>query len=162
MNTSNDDLRIENEQLKRRIAQLEAARIAYASEFQLNEDGDPDVGNIHANIRALKASNTPPLTVWYGPMPESNGKSNFTAILMRKGGSITDGITIDRSEYPDRVRYEADRIRYLIGEITQSPFILDYDADLHSGYAAKKSHVSQPICIGFDCTCNGHCPVKFK
>ena len=38
-----------------RIAELEAARIAYASEFPVNADGDPDVGNIHANIRALKA-----------------------------------------------------------------------------------------------------------
>lgn len=77
----------------------------------------------------------PELTVWYGPMPESNGKSNFTAILVRKGGDFTDGITIDRSEYPDRVRYEADRVRYLIGELDKRPFILDYDADKHSGYA---------------------------
>jgi hypothetical protein len=38
-----------------RIAELEAARIAYASEFPLNADGEPDVGNIHANIRKLKS-----------------------------------------------------------------------------------------------------------
>ena len=38
-----------------RIAELEAARIAYAREFPVNADGDPDVGSIHANIRALKA-----------------------------------------------------------------------------------------------------------
>lgn len=38
-----------------RIAELEAARIAYASEFEPDAEGDPDVGNIHANIRALKA-----------------------------------------------------------------------------------------------------------
>lgn len=83
----------------------------------------------------------PELTVWYGPMPESNGKSNFTAILVRKGGDFTDGITIDRSEYPDRVRYEADRVRYLIGELDERPFILDYDADKHSGYVeATASH----------------------
>ena len=36
------------------IAQLRAARMAYASEFPLNADGEPDVGNIHANIRAMK------------------------------------------------------------------------------------------------------------
>lgn len=36
--------------------QLKAARIAYASEFPPDENGDPDVGNIHANIRALKAN----------------------------------------------------------------------------------------------------------
>lgn len=39
-----------------RISGLEAARIAYASEFPPNADGEPDVGNIHANIRKLKAS----------------------------------------------------------------------------------------------------------
>lgn len=38
-----------------RIAELEAACIAYASELKPDADGDPDVGNIHANIRALKA-----------------------------------------------------------------------------------------------------------
>lgn len=80
------------------------------------------------------------LAVWYGKMPESNGKTNWTAILYRKGdedtlfGGLADGFTIDRSEYPDRVRYEADRVRYLIGEIEEEPFILDYDAELHSGY----------------------------
>ena len=34
---------------------LRASRIAYANEFPLNADGEPDVGNIHANIRSLKA-----------------------------------------------------------------------------------------------------------
>ena len=78
------------------------------------------------------------LEVWYGSMPESNGKSNFTAILRRKGASMfdTDGFTIARSEYPERVRYDADCVRYLIGEIDKKPFILDYDADKHSGYSA--------------------------
>jgi hypothetical protein len=73
----------------------------------------------------------PALAVWYGSMPESNGKSNWTAILHRKGDGLMDGphVTIDRSEYPDRVRYEADRVRYLIGEIDKEPWILDYDAD---------------------------------
>ena len=40
--------------LMARIDALEAARFAYASEFPSNEDGDPDVGSIHQNIRALK------------------------------------------------------------------------------------------------------------
>ena len=39
----------------KRVAEMEAARIAYASEFPPNEDGDPDVGSIHENIRKLKA-----------------------------------------------------------------------------------------------------------
>ena len=84
----------------------------------------------------------PELTVWYGPMPESNGKSNFTAMLMRKGGStldsMTHGICLDRSEYPDRVRYEADRARHLIGELEKEPCILDYDPEKHSGYKAPE------------------------
>jgi hypothetical protein len=43
------------ERLTRERDELRAARFAYASEFPLNEDGEPDVGSIHANIRALKA-----------------------------------------------------------------------------------------------------------
>jgi hypothetical protein len=38
-----------------RVQQLEAARIAYAREFPPDENGDPDVCNIHANIRKLKS-----------------------------------------------------------------------------------------------------------
>ena len=45
----------DTEALNARITELEAARIAYASEFQLNADGEPDVGSIHQNIRSLKA-----------------------------------------------------------------------------------------------------------
>ncbi|HCB1523139.1 TPA: DUF551 domain-containing protein [Citrobacter braakii] len=67
-------------------------------------------------------------------MPETNGKINWTAILHRKGQQIWEGITIDQSEYPDRVRYEADRMRHLIGELPDEPDILSYDADAHSGY----------------------------
>lgn len=78
---------------------------------------------------------TAELTVWYGPMPESNGKTNWTAILHR--GDISQGFTIDRSEYPDRVRYEADRVRWLIGETDKEPWILDYDADKRSDYVPR-------------------------
>lgn len=39
-----------------RVRELEAARMAYASEFPLNEEGEPDVGSVHANIRKLKAA----------------------------------------------------------------------------------------------------------
>lgn len=95
-------------------------------------------GDLQEGLRELATQlanpPAPELTVWYGPMPESNGKSNFTAILMRKGGDMADGHTIARSEYPERVRYEADRVRYLMGELPESPFILDYDSEKHSGY----------------------------
>ncbi|MCY1167800.1 hypothetical protein D9M73_77730 [compost metagenome] len=82
---------------------------------------------------ALAASKAKPadvpvaLSVWYGKMPESNGRNNWTAILHR--GDMSEGYTIDRSEYPDRVRYEADRVRFLIGETAEAPCILDYNAD---------------------------------
>ncbi|QVQ26800.1 hypothetical protein [Achromobacter deleyi] len=42
------------ERLGSRATGLEAARTAYASEFPADENGDPDVGSIHANIRKLK------------------------------------------------------------------------------------------------------------
>lgn len=41
-------------QLERELSEHKAARIAYASEFAPDADGDPDVGSIHANIRSLK------------------------------------------------------------------------------------------------------------
>lgn len=80
------------------------------------------------------AESRPELTVWYGSMQETNGKTNWTAMLHRKGQHPWDGITIECSEYPDRVRYEADRMRHLIGELSDDPDILAYDADAHSGY----------------------------
>ncbi len=50
-----DDAAIAIQSQGKRVAELEAARIAYASEFALDENGDPDVGSIHANIRKLKS-----------------------------------------------------------------------------------------------------------
>jgi uncharacterized Zn finger protein (UPF0148 family) len=110
----------------------------------------PDAVNKQALLNAIRMAvedgahlndlpnGAPALTVWEGPMPESNGKSNFTAVLMRKGlapmDGMVDGFTIARSEYPDRVRYEADCVRYLIGLLKDRPCILDYDAQKHSGY----------------------------
>lgn len=97
------------------------------------------------------ADGKPELTVWYGAMPETNGKTNWTAILHRKGECISTGITIERSEYPDHVRYEADRMRYLIGEISEEPDILAYDADAHSGYVKPGN---SPVIPGCSCrTC---------
>lgn len=80
------------------------------------------------------ADGKPELTVWYGSMPETNGKTNWTAMLHRKGQHPWEGITIERSEYPDRVRYKADRMRHLIGELSEEPDILEYDSEAHSGY----------------------------
>ncbi|EPX3843733.1 hypothetical protein ACWY7B_004973, partial [Enterobacter hormaechei] len=60
-----------------------------------------------AGVKVGMERSAPVLQVWYGAMPETNGKTNWTAILHRKGDHLWEGITIDRSEYPDRVRYEA-------------------------------------------------------
>lgn len=67
------------------------------------------------------------LSVWFDSMPESNGKRNWTVMLHRKDQSMTDGMTIHRSEYYDQARYDADTLRFMIGEIEKEPFILDYD-----------------------------------
>lgn len=98
----------------------------------------PDV--FRAAMLQGKSDSKPELTVWYGAMPETNGKTNWTAILHRKGECLSTGITIDRSEYPDRVRYEADRMSHLIGELADEPDILAYDADAHSGYVEPVSN----------------------
>src|SRR5690606_17895298 len=45
----------EIEALRAEVSELRAARIAYASEFPATKDGGPDTGNIHTNIRSLKA-----------------------------------------------------------------------------------------------------------
>lgn len=86
-----------------------------------------------ATLRAalgVPAVAAPSLAVWFGPMPESNGKANWTAILHRD--DISASFTIERSEHHDRVRYEADRVRYLIGELAEEPDILAYDANMLS------------------------------
>lgn len=100
---------------------------------------------LHALISAelRLAPNDGKLTVWYGSLPESNGKSNFTAILHR--GDISKGITIERNEYPDRVLYEADRVRWLLGELDNEPFVLHYDADKHSGYKGPPTDLNAAI-----------------
>lgn len=97
--------------------------------------------------RGFKWSKQPEIEVWFGSMPESNGRENWTVTLRRKDRPknadkidlhrLMSGITVYRSEYKDRARYEADRLRHLLGEIDIAPNILDYDADLHSGYVPE-------------------------
>jgi hypothetical protein len=83
------------------------------------------------------------VTVWYGKMPESNGRENWTASLRRVNSTDPWGqeFCFARSEYPDRVRYEADRVRWIIGELPERPDILAYDPDKHSGYVPPASPV---------------------
>ena len=128
--------------LKQHISLLEAERQrAAGSEEELHKalHREKAAGRkllaAQEEIAALKGEQVPvALTVWYGSMPESNGKENWTAILHRKGEGKLDGITIDRSEYPGRVLYAADRARYLIGEKQDRPHILSYDSDKRSNY----------------------------
>ncbi len=80
----------------------------------------------------------PKMAVWFDSMPESNGKTNWTVILHREDQSVSEGVTIERTEYYDRARYEADRMRFLIGEISKAPFILDYDENLKTRPEAKE------------------------
>ncbi|HHA2311548.1 TPA: DUF551 domain-containing protein [Enterobacter hormaechei subsp. xiangfangensis] len=121
---------MKDHQIRDLVNELRDIAVEYYGTQQLRE-------RIAKTVRAAMlqgADEKPELTVWYGSMPESNGKANWTAILHRKGeGRCMDGFTIDRSEYPGRVLYAADRVRYLIGEKSERPSILDYDADAHSG-----------------------------
>lgn len=79
----------------------------------------------------------PRLKVVLRSYPESNGKRNWTATLAREGkwdglvGSC-GGITVDRGELWNRVAYEAERARFLIGERDTEPFILDYGDDIET------------------------------
>ena len=76
-----------------------------------------------------------PLTVRLVSYPESNGKTNWTAMFVRtqpwdglRGNS--GGITIDRGECWNRVTYNAERARFLLGERTTEPSIMAYGKDV--------------------------------
>lgn len=112
----------------------------YIDEIYMAAKSDhiPDAGKKVDATPAAAVPEQTKLAVWYGSMPESNGRKNWTAVLHKDGDDgfdiFTDGHTIDRSEYPDRVKYAADCVRWLIGELPEKPFILDYDADKCSDY----------------------------
>ena len=80
----------------------------------------------------------PRLTVKLRSFPESNGKRNWTALLVREDetwdGLIGNcgGITVDRGEFWNRVAYKAERARFLIGERDTEPHILDYGDDIQT------------------------------
>lgn len=117
-----------------RPAPLIPDEMAISDDMNLYQKSFAQGHNACRGVMLQGTDGKPELTVWYGSMPETNGKTNWTAMLHRKGLHPWEGITIDCSEYPDRVRYEADRMRHLIGELADEPDILAYDADAHSGY----------------------------
>ena len=81
------------------------------------------------------AAQQPRLTVRLTAFPESNGKQNWTALLVRADkwdGLIGNcgGISLARGELWNRVAYAAECARFLIGERDTEPFILDYGDDI--------------------------------
>lgn len=81
------------------------------------------------------AARQPQLKVRLTAFPESNGKQNWTALLVRSepwGGLVGNcgGISLARGELWNRVAYEAECARFLIGERDTEPCILDYAKDI--------------------------------
>lgn len=88
------------------------------------------------STRAQPLSDAQPrLTVRLTSFPESNGKRNWTALLVRAdkwGGLIGNcgGVSLARGELWNRVAYHAECARLLIGERDTEPDILDYGDDI--------------------------------
>lgn len=79
----------------------------------------------------------PRLKVRLTAFPESNGKRNWTALLVREekwDGLVGNcgGVSLARGELWNRVAWEAECARYLIGERDTEPFILDYGDDIET------------------------------
>ena len=77
----------------------------------------------------------PKLTVRLTSFPESNDKRNWTALLVRVDkwdGLVGNcgGISLARGEFWNRVAWEAECAKFLIGERDTEPFILDYGDDI--------------------------------
>ena len=107
---------------------LEVVKLVEAS-LKLNNSSAPQP--------VAQPGEQPRLTVRLTAFPESNGKRNWTALLVRVnpwGGLIGNcgGITIDRGEMWNRVAYEAECARFLIGERDTEPHIRDYGDDIET------------------------------
>ncbi|HAT7514875.1 TPA: hypothetical protein JAV82_002651 [Kluyvera ascorbata] len=134
-----DELLVEKEVASKPVGNEELDQMIW----KLERDGmTPKMLSLMRELREVRRAKPVTLSVWYGAMPETNGRENWTAMLHRKGAHPWEGIMIDRSEYPGRALYEADRMRFLIGEIDVEPDILAYDSETHSGYVEK---LNQPV-----------------
>jgi hypothetical protein len=99
------------------------------------------------------ATTQPRLTVRLTSFPEANGKRNWTALLVRVDkweGLVGNcgGVTVAHGELWNRVAYEAERAKFLIGERDTEPFVLDYGDDILTpeewtgeGYESRFKHV---------------------
>lgn len=84
---------------------------------------------------AVERQARPRLKVRLTSYPETNGKRNWTAMIVRGepwDGLIGNdgGITVSRGEFWNRVAYHAERARFLLGERDTEPHILDYGDDV--------------------------------
>lgn len=73
----------EIERLRCEVNGLNAARIAYASEFPPNADGEADVGSIHQNIRAMRKDADRYRHVRDNPNHEIKWRKNRVAFVPR-------------------------------------------------------------------------------
>jgi hypothetical protein len=104
-----------------------------AQKLSFNETQDGK--NAKSKMRLAASKKQPKLTVRLTSFPESNGKRNWTALLVRVDewdGLIGNcgGISLARGELWNRVAWEAEQARFLIGERDTEPFILDYGNDI--------------------------------
>ena len=109
------------------------------------------------------ATHQPRLTVRLTSFPESNGKRNWTALLVRVDAwdglpGNCGGISLARGELWNRVAWEAERARFLIGERDTEPFILDYGDDIRTPdeWAGEThgSHIERHNAMYRDKTCS--------
>ena len=100
------------------------------------EARDEEIAELRAKLAASVVQDVQPrLTVRLTDFPESNGKRNWTALLVRVdkwGGLVGNcgGISLARGELWNRVAWEAECAKFLIGERDTEPFILDYGDDI--------------------------------
>jgi hypothetical protein len=92
--------------------------------------------NQYTPDRCICVPHQPRLKVVLTSYPESNGKTNWTALLKREDPAWdglpgnSGGITLARGELWNRVAYEAERTKFLLGLRDREPFILDYGDDI--------------------------------
>lgn len=128
-------LHVKVEQLQEEHASVESecvAKIINGKVYFFDETVLPDETKLYTTPQPPAQQ---PLTVTIRSYPESNGKRNWTALLLRTtpwDGLIGNGggITIAYGERWNRVAYEAERARVLLGERVSEPDILAYCKDV--------------------------------
>ena len=116
-------------------AKTEAARNAVIEALSGVQAQSAPAAAAGPSLQHLHTAQQPRLTVRLTAFPESNGKQNWTALLVRADkwdGLIGNcgGISLARGELWNRVAYEAECARFLIGDRDTEPFILDYGDDI--------------------------------